>query len=447
MSTAGFGTDVFAAFDGGLEFARRLDAADPLASMRAQFLMPRGPDGREQLYLCGNSLGLQPRRAAALVNEVLTSWAQRAVEGHFHGEHPWYPYHEFVREPGARLVGGLPHEVVFMNGLTVNLHLLMATFYRPTRERYKILIEDCAFPSDNYVVRTQLAWHGFDAPQALLIARPRPGEHALHEADVLELIEREGPRLALVLMSGVNYFTGQVFDLPAITQAAHAQGALAGFDLAHAVGNVRLALHDWNVDFAAWCSYKYLNAGPGALAGAFVHERHARDTKLPRLGGWWSNDPRTRFAMHTQPQFLPLDSADGWQLSNPPILSTAPLIASLELFDQAGMPRLLHKSRMLSEFLIRLLHPCGPPNGAENASGARRGASPARYEVITPLEPQRRGSQLSLLVHERPRELQQALLRQGVVCDFREPNVVRAAPVPLYNTFEDVWRFAQILNA
>lgn len=411
-------------------FARQLDAADPLASYRNQFHIPKGPDGRDIVYFAGNSLGLQPKATRELINQELDDWAALAVEAHFHGKTPWYSYHEVFREAGARLVGGLPGEVVMMNSLTVNLHLLMVSFYRPTRERYKILIEDAAFPSDTYAVRSQLIHHGFDPDAGLIVARPRAGEHVLRTDDILSLLADEGERIALVMMSGVNYYSGQVFDIPRITSAAQAIGCKVGWDLAHAAGNIVLKLHDWNVDFAAWCNYKYLNSGPGAVAGAFVHERHGKNLELPRFAGWWGNDPATRFRMHLEPRFIPRTGADGWQLSNPPIFSLAPLRASLDLFDKATMPALRAKSERLSAFLLWLLD--------QSAMESLR--------VITPREPGQRGCQLSLLVNDRPRERFAALQRAGVTCDFREPNVIRVAPVPLYNTFHDAWRFAKLLS-
>lgn len=418
------------AFDPDESFARAQDAVDPLARFRERFLIPRRPDGQPVIYLCGNSLGLQPRSAAEIVNQELRDWAELAVDAHFRGQRPWYPYHEQLREAGARLVGAEPREVVFMNGLTVNLHLLMATFYRPSPQRFAILIEDCAFPSDIYAAQTQIRFHGYDPDVGLRVARPRPGEPTLRMEDIEQLLAREGSRIALVLLGGVNYFTGQFLDLPRITAAAHAQGCVAAFDLAHAVGNVPLRLHEWNVDFAAWCTYKYLNSGPGALAGCFIHDRHVRDVSLPRLGGWWGNDPATRFRMHLNESFQPVASADAWQLSNPPILSAAPLVASLQIFDEAGIGPLREKSRRLTGYLEFLLDRMPSE----------------RYTVITPRDPEQRGCQLSILAHHRPRELFQALEHDGVVCDFREPNVIRVAPVPLYNTFHDVWRFAEILR-
>lgn len=412
------------------DFARALDDADPLAPWRERFHIPRCPDGKPAIYFCGNSLGLQPIATRQAVIDELDDWAALAVDGHFRGKHPWYPYHEFVRDAGARLVGARPHEVVFMNGLTVNLHLLMVSFYRPTRDRYRIVVEENAFPSDSYAIQTQLRYRGFDPADGVLVLRPRAGEHTLRTEDIEETLAREGPRVALVLLGGVNYFSGQVFDLPRITRAAQAQGCIVGLDLAHAAGNVELHLHDWNVDFAAWCTYKYLNSGPGAVAGAFVHERHARNVELPRFGGWWGNDPQTRFRMHLESQFVPVPTADAWQLSNPPIFSLAPVRVSLGIFDEAGVPALREKSRRLTGYLQFLLDQMPSE----------------RYTVITPRDPAARGCQLSICAHERPRELHEALEAVGVVCDFRPPNVIRVAPVPLYNTYQEVWRFAEILR-
>jgi kynureninase len=414
----------------GESFARRLDAEDPLRSFRGQFLLPRRPDGTPVVYLCGHSLGLQPAAARALVEQELDDWARLGVEGHFRGKTPWYSYHETLRDAGARLVGGLPREVVFMNSLTVNLHLLLATFYRPAGRRRCILTDEPAFPSDLYAVRSQVRHHGLDPADGLLTVRPRAGEHLVRAEDAEEILGRRGAEIAVVLWNGVNFLTGQFFDLGRLTAAAHRHGCVAGLDLAHAAGNVPLRLHEWGVDFAVWCSYKYLNGGPGAVAGCFVHERHGRDTSLPRLAGWWGNDPATRFRMHLEPEFVPKEGADGWQVSNPPILSMAPLRASLALFDAAGVPALRLKSERLTAYLLYLLDrlPAG------------------RFEVVTPRDPARRGSQLSLLVHDRPRELVRALEGAGVVCDFREPNVVRVAPAPLYNTYQDVWTFADVLS-
>ncbi len=411
-------------------FARRLDEQDTLHRFRERFLIPRRWDGRPVLYLCGNSLGLQPIGVRAAVERELEDWARLAVAGHFKGASPWYSYHETLREPLARLVGAMPGEVVAMNSLTVNLHLMMVSFYRPTRERHKILIEDCAFPSDNYAVRSQLRYHGFDPAESLIVARPRRGESTLRDEDLEALLEERGAEIALVLLPGVQYYTGQIFDVARIAAAARRQGCAVGLDLAHAVGNVPLALHDWQVDFAVWCSYKYLNAGPGAVAGCFVHADH-QDVELPRFAGWWGNDPETRFRMHLQEEFVPQPGADGWQLSNPPILAMAPLRSSLSLFEDAGIDALRAKSERMTGYLDRLLRRL--PEGL--------------VEVITPSDPAARGCQLSMrILRGSTREISGALEREGVVCDVREPDVLRAAPTPLYNTFQEVWRFAELLG-
>lgn len=411
-------------------FARQLDLDDPLRSFRDEFLLPARPDGSPLVYLCGHSLGLQPKAARALVEQELDDWAKLAVDGHFHGKTPWYSYHETLREPGARLVGALPGEAVFMNSLTVNLHLLMATFYRPFGPRRCILIDEPPFPSDLYAVQSQVRHHGLDPAECLLSVGPRAGEHLVRMEDVEAILESRGSEIGVLWWNAVNFLTGQLFDVLRLTQAAQRQGILVGLDLAHAAGNVPLRLHDWGVDFAVWCSYKYLNGGPGAVGGCFVHERHGRNIQLPRLAGWWGNDPATRFRMQLQPEFAPREGADGWQVSNPPILSMAPVRASLALFDAAGMPALREKSRRLTAYLLYLLERA--PTG--------------RLQVVTPRDPEQRGAQISLLVHERPRELVAALAGAGVVCDFREPNVVRVAAMPLYNTYQDVWKFAEVLR-
>jgi kynureninase len=409
------------------DLARTLDAADPLAHFRERFFLPRRADGTPLIYFCGHSLGLQPKAARDLVIGELDAWAQRGVEGHFRGDAPWYSYHELVRDAGARLVGARPDEVVFMNGLTVNLHLMLASFYRPDRGRQKILIDGPTFPSDRYAVTTHVRQRGLPTG-CVLCVEPRPGEPLLREDDVGSALE--GNDVAVVLLSGVNFLTGQSYDVPRLVRAAHARGAVFGLDLAHAAGNVPLSLHDWGVDFAVWCSYKYLNSGPGAIAGCFVHERHGNDLAIPRLAGWWGNDPATRFRMQLEPDFVPKQGADGWQLSNPPILSLAPVRASLALFDEATMPALRAKSERLTGYLIDLLD-----------------TLPAsRCELITPREPARRGCQVSLRIVDRPREAQKALEAAGVVCDFREPDVIRAAPVPLYNTYHEIWSFVRALT-
>jgi kynureninase len=412
------------------DFAKQLDADDPLRIFRDKFHLPLGTDANPLIYFAGNSLGLMPKAARAIVEEELDNWAKLGVDAHHAAGTPWYTYHEALREPTARLVGAKPVEVICMNSLTVNLHLMMATFYRPTRSRFKILMEDPAFPSDTYAIKTQIAHHGLDPNDALILARPRKGEFTIRTEDIVDLIEKHADRLAVVMLAGVNFFTGQLFDIEKITAAAQEHGIAAGFDLAHAVGNVPLSLHDWNVDFAVWCSYKYLNAGPGAVAGVFVHERHATNTKLPRLAGWFGNDPNTRFRLHLEPEFIPVASADGWQISNPPIFSMAPLRASLAIFDGAGgMEPLRAKSIRLTGYLEFLLTEIGSK----------------KVTLITPRNASERGCQLSILAHEHPKELLKELHAAGVKCDFREPNVIRVAPAPLYNTFYEVWRFARIL--
>lgn len=412
-------------------FARQMDAEDPLRSFREKFHLPLGKNGEPLIYFAGNSLGLMPKATRKVVEQELEDWARLGVDAHLDAVTPWYTYHENLREPMARIVGAKPVEVICMNSLTVNLHLMMATFFRPTEARFQILMEDPAFPSDTYAIKTQLRHHGLDPANALLVARPREGEATLRTADVVELMEKNRESLAVVLLGAVNFFTGQFFDIPAITAAARKHGIIVGIDFAHAAGNVPLSLHDWNVDFAVWCSYKYLNAGPGAIAGAFVHERHATNIQLPRLAGWFGNDPNTRFRMQLNPEFVPVPSADGWQVSNPPIFSMAPLRASLAIFDEAGgMAPLREKSLKLTGYLEFLLERAGSD----------------RFTVITPHRPEARGAQLSILAHQNPKELHRELEAAGVKADFREPNVIRAAPAPLYNSFHDVWRFAEILS-
>ena len=407
--------------------ALALDAADPLRPFRNEFLVPRHRE-RDQVYFVGNSLGLQPRGARAQVLEVLDKWAGEAVEGHFSGPTAWMNYHGLVREPLARLVGAQPGEVVAMNTLTVNLHLMMASFYRPTRERPAILIEAGAFPSDRHAVESQIRLHGFDPATDLIEVQPDEAAGTLSMDAIAAAIEQHGPRLALVLWPGVQYRTGQAFDLAAITRLAHAQGAVAGLDLAHAVGNLPLSLHDDGADFAVWCHYKYVNAGPGAVAGCFVHERHGA-SNLPRLAGWWGHEAATRFRM--APEFVPSAGAEGWQLSNPPVLALAPLRASLEQFDRAGgMAVLRAKSEKLTGFLDSLV---------------RRRLGDV-LEIITPAEPARRGAQLSLRVaggRERGRELFDYLRDTGILGDWREPDVIRISPAPLSNRYSDVLRFVE----
>lgn len=411
-------------------FARELDARDPLKRFRDQFHIPKRENGGEVIYFAGNSLGLQPKSVQPLLEEELSEWARRGVDGHFEGKRPWYSYHELLRESGARLVGALPGEVVMMNSLTVNLHLMMVSFYRPTPGRYKILIDHPCFPSDLYAVKSQLRTHGYNPDSALLVATPRDGEHLIRTEGIEELIAREGKQIVLVLLSGINFVTGQAIDIERIVKAAQEEGCVAGFDLAHAAGNLPLRLHDARVDFAVWCNYKYLNSGPGAVGGCFVHERHGQNADLPRFAGWWGNEPATRFRMQFNDDFVPKEGAEGWQLSNPPIFSLAPVKASYEIFDEAGIEPLRKKSLQLTgylEFLLRRIH------------------SP-RFEIITPREPAQRGCQLSLLFREGARDLLRELHHQGVICDFREPNILRMAPVPLYNTYHEVWSAARTVD-
>lgn len=415
-------------YENTLAFAQNLDLQDPLRHYRDNFLFPQH-QGRPVLYFCGNSLGLQPKTVRPALLAELDQWETHGVEGHFRGELPWMYYHKFLTQQTARLVGALPHEVVVMNTLTVNLHLMMVSFYRPTRERYKIVMEAGAFPSDQYAVESQVRWHGFDPSDAIVEIEPRAGADTLRTPDIIEIIEREGDKVALVLFGGVNYYTGQFYDLPAIAAAAHRVGACAGFDLAHAAGNLPLHLHDWGADFAVWCSYKYLNSGPGGPSGAFVHERHGNNPALPRFAGWWGHDEKERFKMRKG--FKPMRGAEGWQLSNAQIFSFAAHKASLDIFDAAGMEALREKSLRLTGYMEYILDEA---NRVKN-----------RFRIITPRDPAARGCQLSALTDERGKALYDYLSENGVVADWREPNVIRFAPVPLYNSFEDVWRVGQLL--
>jgi kynureninase len=408
-------------------WARQADAEDPLRPFRDEFVFPPGPDGQPVAYFAGNSLGLQPKRARQYIAEALDDWAQYGVEGHFKANKPWLPYHEQLTEMTARLVGAKPLEVVVMNTLTVNLHLMMVSFYRPTQARHRILIEGGAFPSDQYAVASQARVHGFDPKEAIVELVPRAGEETLRPEDILAAIAREGDRLALVMLGCPNFRTGQAFDLRAIAEAAHRVGAHAGFDLAHGAGNLRLELHESGADFAVWCGYKYLNGGPGTLAGCFVHERHAR-SELPRFTGWWGHDKAVRFKM--EPTYVAIPGAEGWQLSNPPIFQMAAMRASLELFDRATMRALRDRGDRLTGYLESLLESL--PKGF--------------CQQITPRDPKQRGSQLSLRVKANARELVERLSEHGIVCDFREPDVIRAAPAPLYSSFSDVHRFVRVLD-
>jgi kynureninase len=414
-----------------LEAAQALDAGDPLAARRAEFHFPRTRDGEPVTYLCGNSLGLQPRRAVDEVLEFMAEWRQLGVLGYHDAEADWLNLHERLAPALATLAGARRAEVVAMNSLTINLHLLMASFYRPTRERHAILIEQGAFPSDRYAVVSQIGWHGHDRAKSFIEVAPPPGEQLLRHEDLVAEIERQGPRLALVLLPGVQYLTGQLLDLKQLTDAAHRVGAAIGLDLAHAMGNVPLALHDWDVDFAVWCSYKYLNGGPGATAGAFVHERHF-EAGLPRLTGWWGNDLDTRFEMAAE--FRPCRGAGGWQVSNHPLLGMVPLQASLAQFAAAGLPALRARSQALTGWLERLLD--------ERLD--------QRIEILTPRDPKWRGAQLSVRLagaQSHARAVFDRLLARGLSCDWREPDVIRLAPAPLYNNYEDCWRAVAMIES
>lgn len=410
-------------------YAQSLDKEDHLARFRDQFFLPK-VGKKPALYFTGNSLGLQPKGVKAYIDAELKDWANLGVEGHFHAKSPWMPYHEILAEPMAKIVGALPSEVVMMNGLTVNLHLMMATFFKPQGRRRKILIEADAFPSDLYATQSQLRWHGLSAKEDLLLLRPREGEHHLRTSDILNVIETWGADIAMTLLGGVNYYTGQYFDMQTITAAAQEAGIKVGWDLAHAAGNVPVKLHEWGVDFACWCSYKYLNGGPGGISGCFIHERHHKDKNLQRLAGWWGQDKETRFQMG--PDFHPIPTAEGWQLSNAPVLSMAAFRASLDVFEEAGMTALREKSLRLTTYLLALLD--------------GRTDLPA-FTIITPKADKDRGSQLSFLTDENGKALFDYLTQQGVICDWREPNVIRIAPVPLYNRFEDVWQFVDLLSS
>lgn len=416
-------------YQAGEDFAAAMDARDPLAHFRDRFFFPATKSGSECLYLCGHSLGLQPKTAGSYSEQALRDWAEFGVEGHFHGKEPWVPYHRLLTQQTATLLGAQPAEVVTMNSLTVNLHLMMASFYRPTSQRHKILIERGAFPSDQYAVKSQIQFHGFQPSTSLLELTPRDGESCMRDEDVESLMEREGASLALILLGGVNYVTGQAFDMAEITKAGHRKGCIVGFDLAHAAGNIPLQLHDWGPDFAVWCTYKYLNGGPGCVGGCFVHERHARAWELPRFAGWWGHEEKVRFQMG--PDFHPMTGAEGWQLSNPPIMALAPLRASMEIFAEAGMEPSRAKSISLTGYMEFLLDQKSSP----------------KFSIITPREKHRRGAQLSIRLAHDGRKICERLASEGVIGDWREPDTFRVAAVPLYNSYQDVYRFVQRFEA
>jgi kynureninase len=410
------------------EKARGLDQNDPIRHMRGAFFIPKMPTGADRIYLCGNSLGLQPKRTADFVQQELEDWKNLGVDGHFEARKPWMPYHEFLTKQMAAVVGGLPHEVVVMNSLTVNLHLLMVSFYRPNADRNKIIIEKNAFPSDQYAVKSQLEFHGVDPKNGLLELPPSPDRAYTTKEDILEFIDQHGAETALILLGGVNYYSGQAFPLKDIVEAGHKKGCVVGFDLAHAAGNIDCQLHESGADFAAWCTYKYLNSGPGGMSGVFVHDRHAQNFDLPRFAGWWGHDKKSRFKMPNT--FQPEPGAEGWQLSNPPILAMAALRASLSIFDEVGIQALRKKSEQLTSFFEECI----------------QSIPTDRIEIITPETAENRGCQLSLRVKGGDKSLFEALTNMGVVSDWREPDVIRIAPVPLYNTYQEGVLFAEKLE-
>ncbi len=414
-------------FENKLDFAQGLDRSDPLRKYRDAFYFPKVNE-KEVIYFTGNSLGLQPKHTQKYIDEVMTDWKELAVEGHFHAEKPWWDYHERLAAPLAKVVGAKTEEVTVMNTLTVNLHLLMVSFYRPTEKRYKILCEEKAFPSDQYMFQSQVRFHGLSPEEAIVEIKKRPGEHYWRTEDVLAKINEIGEELALVLIGGVNYYNGQVFDIPTITKEGRAVGANVGWDLAHAVGNIELKLHDWDVDFAAWCSYKYMNSGPGNASGVFVNQKYLNRKDIPRFEGWWGTKKETRFLM--KPEFEPMENADAWQISNAPVLSMAPYLASLELFDEVGMKALVEKRDRLVAYLEFVLKEIDKE-------------VESTFEVITPKD---RGCQLSVFLHGQGRPIFEYLMQHGVITDWREPNVIRLAPAPFYCSYEDMYHFGQILK-
>ena len=417
-------------FQNTLQFAQNLDQQDELKKYKSEFIFPQH-NNKDVIYFTGNSLGLQSKRARIFVDEVMNDWANLAVEGHFYSQKPWWDYHERFANPLSKIVGALPSEVTVMNTLTVNLHLLMVSFYRPTKTRYKIICEEKAFPSDQYMFQSQVHFHGYTQDDAIVEIKRREGEHNIRLKDILAKINEVGDELALVLIGGVNYYTGQVFNMETITKAGHKVGAIVGFDLAHAAGNIKLDLHNWNVDFASWCSYKYMNSGPGNASGCFIHEKHHNNKELPRFAGWWGNKKENRFLM--EQNFNPIESADGWQISNLPILSLAPYLASVELFDEVGMDKILAKRNLITSYLEFILQEID-----KEVQG--------NFEIITPTNQEERACQLSVFFHGEGKSLFEYLMKNGVVTDWREPNVIRFAPVPLYSSYEDMYNFGQILK-
>ena len=415
-------------YQNNANYAQLLDNEDPLRSYRSKFFIPKQENGKECIYLCGNSLGLQPRSTRKYIEQELKDWEYLGVEGHFDAKNPWMPYHEILTDKMARIVGAQSDEVIVMNSLTVNLHLMMVSFYRPTAKRHKILIEGNAFPSDQYAVKSQIEFHGYSVIDSLIELIPRKEESTIRTEDIIKIIEKEGDSIALIMIGGLNYYTGQAFDMKTITEAGHRKGCKVGFDLAHAVGNLSLHLHDWNVDFAVWCTYKYLNSGPGGVAGCFIHEDHVKSKDIPRFTGWWGHDKETRFLMDDQ--FIPIPSAEGWQLSNAPILSMAALNSSLDIFEEVGIQSIQRKARNLTGYLEYLLFKIKSDS----------------IDVITPNNKNERGSQLSIRVINSNKSLFDKITKKGVIADWREPNVIRVAPIPLYNSYSDVYKFVEVLK-
>ena len=418
-------------FENTLDFAKKLDKEDKLASYKNEFIFPK-VNGKEVIYFTGNSLGLQPRSAKKYVDEVMEDWANLAVEGHFYAEKPWWDYHERFSAKLGKVVGGKPKEITVMNTLTVNLHLLMATFYKPEGKRFKIICEEKAFPSDQYMIASQVKFHGYTEDEAVVKIEKRANEHFFRTEDIVAKIKEVGEECALVLIGGVNYYSGQVLDMQTITKAGHSIGAKVGWDLAHAAGNIELKLHDWDVDFAAWCSYKYMNSGPGNASGCFINEKYHGRKDITRLEGWWGHNKKRRFLM--EPEFQPEPDAHAWQISNAPILAMAPYLASLEMFDEVGMPALLEKRNLIVAYLEFILHEIDKEVDAS-------------FEIITPSKQEERGTQLSVFLHGEGKELFNYLMENGVITDWREPNVIRLAPAPFYCSFQDMYNFGQILKA
>jgi kynureninase len=409
-------------------YALNLDANDPLAYLRNRFDFPKFNQNQDALYFCGHSLGLRPKKAKEYIIEELDAWAQLGVEGHFHAKHPWLPYHEFVTKPVANLVGALNSEVVTMNTLTVNLHLMMVSFYRPTTQRFKIIVEAGAFPSDQYAVTSQIKFHNLDPKEALIELKPKPGQDTLRIEDILECIQKNKDSLALVILGNVNYLTGQFYDIPEITKVGHAAGAIVGFDLAHGAGNLELELHNWNVDFAVWCNYKYINGGPGTIASCFVHERHGNQNNIPRFAGWWGHDKESRFKM--EPHFTPISGAEGWQLSNPPIFQLAALRASLEIFEEVGIKKIKEKSNLMTGYLEYLLKECCSDI----------------CDIVTPSNPKERGAMLCLRMKKPPQKLVEQFKNMGIIADFRNPDILRMTPAPLYTRYIDIYKMVKIIK-